>query len=217
MPDPEDDMIQSYTPLHFDDNGNIREEDSAAAPNAGISEAEIESRIKAMEEEALTRGREKGHAAGYEAGLKEGEQETLKKLERLDGILRELENFKKKRMNEVLPALIELSLDVAKKIVHKEIELDRNIILDVARDAVMKAGEGEEQIIVKVNPQDYEVIVGGSATLKEHVGVREVVIESLASVTPGGCLIETRTGEIDATVDGKLKEVVDVIGTATNS
>ncbi|MBZ0156335.1 MAG: hypothetical protein K8I29_09030 [Alphaproteobacteria bacterium] len=218
MLNPEDDTIQPYTPLQFDDDGNIREEPaSAPEPKAEISEEEILSRIKAREEEGLVRGMEKGHATGYEKGLKEGEKEVRKKLERLEGIIKELESFKNKRLNEVLPAMIELSLDVAKKIVHKEIELDRNIILEVARDAVRKVGEGEGQIIVKVNPEDYEVIAGGSEILREHAGVKEIVIETLATVAPGGCIIETGTGEIDATVDGKMKEVVDVIGTATNS
>ncbi|MFO0752732.1 MAG: FliH/SctL family protein [Thermodesulfovibrionales bacterium] len=212
-------MIQPYTPLQFDEYGNVREGASAssAAQKPDVLDEEVRSRIQAMEEEALARGAEKGHAAGYEKGLQDGEKETRKKLERLEGIIKELENFKNKRMHEVLPALIELSLDVAKKIVQKEVELDRDVILKVARDAVRKVGEGEEQIVVKVNPRDYEVIVGGSETLKEHAGVREVVVEALAAISPGGCLIETKTGEIDATVDGKIKEVEDVIGTATNS
>lgn len=104
-------------------------------------------------------GYEKGYAEGYDKGVKDGEKDIAAKLKRLEGIIKEIEGYKEKKVNELLPLFIDLSLEIAKKIVHKEVELDKNIVMYIARDAIKKVEESEESIVIKVNPLDYEVII----------------------------------------------------------
>lgn len=202
------DSVQLYKPVQFEEdlshNNVIRKLE--------IKEEDIQAKIKTLE----NKGYEKGYALGYEKGTKDGEKEIALKIERLEGIIKELEGFKTKMLNKLLPQIIDISMEVARKIIHKEIELDKNIVMYVAQDAIKKIEESEEDIVIKVNPLDYEVIIANIGLLKEQSGLKNIVVEPQPTISPGGCYIETRTGEIDARIEEQLKEVHDAISTATD-
>lgn len=201
------DSVKPYKPVQFEEDSPIK-----SLLKKHETKEDIQARVKASESE----GYEKGYAAGYDKGIKDGEKETALKIKRLEGIIRELEGFKGRRINELLPQIIDLSLEIAKKVIHKEIELDRNIVMYVAQDAVKKIEEGDENVVIKVNPLDYEVIIANINLLKEDAGLKNISVEPQSTISPGGCYIETRTGEIDARIEEQIKEVQDVINTATD-
>jgi flagellar assembly protein FliH len=201
------DTVQPYEPVKFEDSLLNKK-----PLNKGTKEEDIQARIRASESE----GYKKGYEEGYERGLVNGEKEIAAVTKRLEGIIRELEDYEKKKANELLSQIIDLSLEIAKKVIHKEVELDKNIVMYVAQDAIKKLEENEENIIIKVNPLDYEVMIANINLLKEQSGVKNIAIEPLSAISPGSCYIETKTGEIDARIEEQIKEVKDVISTATD-
>ena len=181
-----------------------------------LSDAELQQRIKTLEDKASEAGYAEGHTQGLAKGLAEGKEEINASLKRLGEIVTELDQFRDNKLAELLPNIIELSLEIAKKIVHKEIDLDRNLIVSVARDAIQKVGEKEEQVVIKVNQLDYEVMISYIDLLKEQSGLKNISVEPSAAISPGGCYIETPTGEVDARLEEQMKEIGDVISTATH-
>jgi flagellar assembly protein FliH len=201
------DSVQPYRPVQFEEDASLKK-----AHKKGIKEEDIHARIKASENE----GYEKGYAAGYDKGVKDGEKETALKLKRLEGIIKELEGYKGKKINELLPMIIDLSLEIAKRVIHKEVELDKNIVMYIAQDAIKKVEENEESIVIKVNPLDYEVIVANINLLKEQSGLKNISVEPQSDISPGGCYIEMQTGEIDSRIEEQMKEIHNAINTATD-
>lgn len=201
------DSVQPYSPVQFEEDASLKE-----AHKKEIKEEDIHARVKASENE----GYEKGYAAGYDKGVKDGEKETALKLKRLEGIIKELEGYKEKKTNELLPWIIDLSLEIAKRVIHKEVELDKNIVMYIAQDAIKKVEESEESIVIKVNPLDYEVIVANINLLKEQSGLKNISVEPQSTISPGGCYIEMQTGEIDSRIEEQMKEIHDAINTATD-
>lgn len=202
------DSVQPYRPVQFEEDISLKK----APKKQEIKEEDIHARVKASENE----GYEKGYAAGYDKGVKDGEKEIELKIKHLEGIIKELEGYKGKKVNELLPMIIDLSLEIAKKVIHKEVEMDKNIVMYVARDAIKKVEEREESIVIKVNPLDYEVIVANINLLKEQSGLKNISVEPQSTISPGGCYIETQTGEIDSRIEEQMKEIHDVINTATD-
>ena len=207
LPDNNSLSAQLYKPVQFEDDPRRSLEKQKQKDESKKAEAIIQEK----------EGYEKGHAAGYEKGLQDGAKAVQERLARCEKIIIELGKYREQKIEELMPQLIELSLEIAKKIIHREIDLNRDIIMHVAQDATKKVGEKEEDIIIKVNPLDYEVMIANIALLKEESGLKNVTIEPLASITPGGCYIETKTSEIDATVEEQIKEVTDAISTAVDS
>lgn len=207
-----DNTVRLYIPVQFEEQDKLSEKMSADNSVEKISEDDIHARIKTIE----SKGYEKGYAAGYEKGIRDGENEVSEKLKRLQGIIIELENYREKKTNELMPDIIGLSMEIAKKVIHKEVELDKNIIMHVVNDAVKKIKEQEEKITIKVNPLDYKTMVANIDVLKEQTGLKSISVEPVLSISPGGCYIETHAGEIDARIEEQIKEVDNAIGTATD-
>ena len=208
--------IQPYEPVRFEEDSfsGVPGEEPAETPEAKeeFREEDVRELVSRME----SQGYEKGYGEGRAKGLADGEKEIGGKVEGLARIIGELERFKEKKANELLPDIVALSLEIAAKVVHKEIELDKNIVLFVAKDAIKKVGEKEENITIKVNPIDYEMMISRVGMLKEQAGLKGISIEPLATISPGGCYIETQTGEIDARVEEQIREIHDAIGTTTD-
>lgn len=164
---------------------------------------------------------------GYADGLKKASEEEKKLLEegnkkirvlceRLESIINKLEIYRKETVEELLPDVINLSVEIASRIVRKEIELDRNIISYIAQETLSRVEDKDETLILRINPIDYDVIVEQMNRLKESSGLKNIIIEPDQSIEQGGCLLETQKGEIDARIDEQIKELTDAVSTATN-
>lgn len=206
---------QPYTLEDFDE---LAVKPAAARDEGAPAQEQIseEERLRNLEQEAVKRGFSQGHAEGFAAGLAGGKGKLDASLERLGEIMVLLDRFRENKLAELLPELIELSLEIARKIVHKEIELDRNLILSIAEDAITRAGSKDEDIVIKINPLDYEVMITHIDHLKELSGLKNITIEPSGAISPGGCYIETPTGEVDARHEEQVREIEDAVVTATN-
>ncbi len=211
-----DQPVQIYTFEEFDSQRHVPEAEGVAPLEEPLSEEAIQERIKNLEDNARKRGYSEGHTQGLAKGLAEGKDEVNASLKRLGEIVVSLDKFKENKLTELFPDIIGLSLEIARKIVHKEIDLDRNLIVSVARDAIQKVGEKEENVVIKVNQLDYEVMISYVDLLKEQSGLKNISVEPSSAISPGGCYIETPTGEVDARLEEQIKEVDDAISTATN-
>lgn len=198
------DPVQPYKPVQFEDNISdvkiIKEE----------TEKDIQAKLEALEQ----KGYLEGYAAGHEKGIKDAEAEIAEKLRRLQGVIKELDGYKEKKTKEWLPQIIDLALEISKKIIRKEVELDEMAVLRIARDAMKKIEGSREDIIIRVSHQDYDAMVTGIAFLKEQQEVKDISVEPSSSISPGGVYIITPTVEIDAGIEEQIKEIQDGISTA---
>ncbi len=195
--------IRSYLPDRLDLSGDEL-----------VRAAEESRRVELKKSES--EGFEKGHAEGLTLGLKAGQKEIGDRLARLDSIISELDRAKERKIEELLPEIVDLSLEIARKIIHRKIEQDREIIVSVVREAVRKLGR-TEKMTIRVNPADYETMIAKLEVLREEARLRDVTIEPSESVSPGGCYIETPSGDADARVEEQIREIRDAISTAFDS
>ena len=198
-----DDNVRRYIPAQFDK--------SSAEPDRGVEENRKDELRKSESE-----GFEKGYSEGLARGIQEGQKEVRERLGRLESVIRELERVKERKIEELLPEIVDLSLDIARKIIHRKIEQDREIIVSVVREAIHRLGR-EETMTIRVNPADYDTMISNIEVLREETRLRDVTVEPSASVSPGGCTIETPSGEVDARVEEQIREIRDAITTALDS
>jgi flagellar assembly protein FliH len=195
--------VRRYIPARFD-------------KSFSESDRGVEEKRKDELKKSESAGFEKGYAEGLASGIKEGQKEISERLGRLESVIRELHGVKERKIEELLPEIVDLSLDIARKIIHRKIEQDREIIVSVVREAIHRLGR-EEKMTIRVNPADYDTMISNIAMLKEETRLRDVTIEPSASVSPGGCTIETPSGEVDARIEEQIKEIGDAITTALDS
>ena len=165
---------------------------------------------------------QKGFSEGVKKGVKEGQtagfEQATKKLEPLlDGLQQALMQLGNLRQNTYLiieQEVVELALAIARKIICREIEVDKEIVVCVARKALSKV-EDPGNVKIKMNPTDVQFVNQTKYKLSEMIGnIDNVTIEPGENIRSGGCVIETNLGEIDARIEKQLQAVEESFRTA---
>ncbi|NLW85688.1 MAG: hypothetical protein GXY38_02320 [Planctomycetes bacterium] len=163
----------------------------------------------------FAKGREEGFAQGLAAGRKEIEAELKTQsveLTQLAGrILGELAGAREELLREASGELLNLAIDIARKVVGTVAIRD----ISAARANLAKALELADpagQVVVRVNPRQLEQLSLRLDGLTESLCVRGTVkLVADERIAPGGVKLGTRQGEIDATIDTQIRNVVEAL------
>lgn len=99
--------------------------------------------------------------------------------------------------------LVELSLEIAKKIVGREVSIDREIALTLVKVS-LKRLNNRATAQVHLSPDDFAFVQTHREKLDFH-GSLEIIEDR--SISVGGCLIRTETGDIDARIESQFDEI----------
>ncbi|MDD5286045.1 MAG: FliH/SctL family protein [Desulfuromonadaceae bacterium] len=147
----------------------------------------------------------------FNAGLKEGKDLAERGLINVFRALRAsgetIHNLRDKIFRESEDELINLIMLVARKVIIKEISLDRSILAGVVNNAI--AGlSARDEITVRINPEDYLLVNSGrEETLKSELLNDRLMLKPDHSVMPGCCMVDTVMGTIDASLEGQMDEI----------
>jgi len=174
-----------------------------------IEEAEI--RAKKIEEETKKKGlvliaeaRNKAVSEGREEGYRKGEEEAKRLVERLHIILNAAIDKRKKIIDSTERQLIDLVLLISKKVVKVISEKARAVVIANVKESLKKVSRDTE-ITIRVNTKDLEITTKHkNIFIKMVEGLEKVTVEEDSRVDPGGCIIETSFGDIDARIQKQL-------------
>jgi flagellar assembly protein FliH len=172
---------------------------AAAAHKPGNEAAELEARRAAVERDAFAKGFAQGERAGAEAAGKRGEV----MLRRLTETLDDLTSLRAQMIHQTEHQMVQLALAVARRVVHREISLDRDLLVAMARVALDRLGESA-QVTVRLSPEDFEATAGARAS--QWTGTNVTVVAD-SRVSRGGCRIDSDLGVMDAGADAQIQEI----------
>ena len=172
---------------------------AASAAQQKTEAGDLEARRAAVEREAFAKGFAQGERAGAEAAGKRGEV----MLRRLTETLDELTSLRAQMIHQTEHQMVQLALAVARRVVHREISLDRDLLVAMARVALDRLGESA-QVTVRLSPEDFEATAAARAA--QWTGTNVTVVAD-ARVSRGGCRIESDLGVMDAGADAQIQEI----------
>jgi len=146
-----------------------------------------------------------GFVQGEKAGMEIGQQKAEVLMRRYSESIEELAKLRSSIYMRAEHEVVKLAIEVAKKIVHREIQVDKDIIQTLVRVALTHVSE-KSAVTVHVSPQDYNYLLEHRAELAQTEG-RDIALLADKSVERGGCLIQTECGDIDARIEEKFREV----------
>lgn len=98
---------------------------------------------------------------------------------------------------------VKLALEIAKKIVGREVAFDRDIALTLVKVALKKL-HSRAVAQVRLNPEDFAYVESHREKIDFH-GALEFIEDRTISL--GGCLIHTETGDVDARLESQFEEI----------
>jgi hypothetical protein len=107
--------------------------------------------------------------------------------------------------------MLDLSLAIAEKIVHKKIELDPTVIESVIEETFNKIS-GSDRVTFKINPEDSAIFKDFQSSIESRlIGVEKISIVHDDHIDRGGCIIETDLGFVDITIKEKFNIIAQTL------
>jgi flagellar assembly protein FliH len=148
---------------------------------------------------------ENGFMQGEKAGSEIVEKRVEVIMKRYSEAILEISKLRSFLYTQVEHEVVKLAVEVAKKIVHREIHADPDVIQTLVRVALSHVAE-KSAVTIHLNPADYSHLLERRAELSQ-AAARDVALLADKSIERGGCLIQTTCGDIDARIEEKFREV----------
>jgi type III secretion protein L len=140
--------------------------------------------------------RAKAKEEGFQEGLTQFNEHFLALEEQSRKIYRDTQN-----------AILRIALQAAKKIVNKELELHPDTIVDIVLQALAPIKQNH-RITLFVNKQDKEILENNKPRIKAlFEQLQFLAVQERPDIEPGGCIIETESGIINATVENQWRSL----------
>ncbi|MBT3184954.1 MAG: hypothetical protein HOI59_14430 [Nitrospina sp.] len=192
------------------DQGNVK------TAKEGVKELLKDALDKAKRQSAeiRTHAQKEGHDEGYNEGFKKGEEAAKKEfspfLETIQGLIADLTVFRKNMYDKGEREMIEMVVDLAKKVIHFEFSTRDDAVQEMIRLAVQSVLD-RESMVIKINPADKGYAESFRPELHHLFSeIKNITFEAHSGVERGGCVVETNFGVVDARMD-KLGEQMDRI------
>ncbi|MCD5405545.1 MAG: hypothetical protein LRZ91_03500 [Desulfotomaculum sp.] len=174
--------------------------------------ADLLKEAQAKSQQEFEKARERGYQEGYKAGIERANEEGELIRKKAEDILRQAEAERKEILECLKYEIISLSKEIAEKILSAQLELNPDLIIKTALEAI-KLVKDRERVVFYVNPDDMGIFIAYKPQLKQILSDRaEISFIADPNVKKGGCMISTESGLVDATIEERWKEVLKVIG-----
>lgn len=184
----------------------------------GIEEIEQQNDEQRVEDRALEKLKEIQEGAyqeGYKLGLDEGRKQAFEshakeiatRLNEMKQLLHELTAMKKEILSHNEAHIIQLLFHMSSKLAQTHLEFDSEPLLNTIKSALELAQE-QENIIIHVSDQQIQFLEKLKTEGKvEFDYLEKVKIIANSTIAPGGCIVETNYGEVDAQIEQRIEQL----------
>ncbi|HEX5738185.1 MAG TPA: flagellar assembly protein FliH [Hydrogenophaga sp.] len=172
-----------------------------------------EAAFKQAAEEAYAEGYAHGHEAGgrevrdaLEATVRKVAEETAVRMAQL---LHNTRDQLQKSEDQISHHILELACDLARQVVRQELHSDPGHLKPVITEALAQMVEDGLPATVRMHPSDLALMQG---VLNENIGKTPPAFVADPGITPGGCLIESPSTSVDATIEKRWARAVGNLG-----
>jgi flagellar assembly protein FliH len=144
----------------------------------------------------------KGVAEGQRAAAAAAQQEIATLAKKLAATLDDLMRVRTEMIRHTEKQMVQLALAVARRVVHREVSLDPQVLATLMRVALERVSDAAK-VTVRLNPVDHQSVteaLSGSAS-------DQVTLTADGRVPRGGCKVESEYGDVDAGVDAQIQEI----------
>ena len=208
--------IEGIAAWHFSAVDGSDDTPHAASTDGTPSEGVTSEVLQEARQQAYAEGFSRGHDAGgqeardaLEATVRKTAEETAVRMAQL---LHNTRDHLKKSEDQISRHILELACDLARQVVRQELRSDPAHLRPVIAEALGQLVEDGQVATVRLNPGDLAMMKGA---LQENMGNHPAEFVADAAISPGGCLIESATMTVDATIEKRWSRAVGNLGLET--
>lgn len=143
--------------------------------------------------------------AAKQEGYNEGVANAKKDLDELKEKLSDFYKLKDDVFNKVSDCIYDISVEMAKKILNKEVENLKEYVIPMIKAAIEEVSPTENKITLKVMPKDVEIVKDKLPEIFSGSGIEaSISVIPDKNITAGGVIVATSNGIIDATIETQM-------------
>jgi len=152
--------------------------------------------------------REAAAKEGYQAGLSAANSD----IQALRSAIGGFSNAKQAVFDKIAPEILSISVDIAKKIIKKELSQTPEILLDSVLAILKGLSKEETKITIRTNPSQVNMLKGEVPEMAVQLGLdARIIVIPDETVMEGGCVVTTTNGVVDATIETQLAIISEAL------
>lgn len=176
-----------------------------------VAETSISKEIEPTSEKSvnLEEIKEEAFSKGKVTGRLEAEEKLHSATQALGAGLEQISCLRNSLLIKSKEDMIRLIMAVVKQVIHTEVEEKEDIIIETVSRALQAAVQADKYYI-RVHPEDIHIVNEKEPLfLAGMKGLQNIYFLADETVGRGGCLAESQTGEVDATIESQLNEIYE--------
>lgn len=155
--------------------------------------------------------REQAFEEGFAAGVAQAQSQLDGPAGALAAAAEQLQALRTDAASSVEADAVDLALRIAEQAVGAAIAVDPELVIEAVRGALRRLVE-RDRVLILVNPDDLELVRDHVARLVGELGgIEHCEVQAERRVRPGGAIVRTSEGEVDATLETKLARAREVL------
>jgi len=185
-------------------------------PSSALTAEQMQEITEAAEKEGYAKGHQEGLLAGKDAGYKAGQQQGLKEMKasltlqqtRFTQLANALLNPIEEQDDALEQALLASVVSIASGVIKRELFADSSHIQSLVQEAIAALPAGAKNIRIILHPDDLAML---EQYLEEDAprAAEDWQFFAEASMTPGGCKVETAQSLIDFSVERRMSQILN--------
>ncbi|MCD6582642.1 MAG: flagellar assembly protein FliH [Desulfuromusa sp.] len=157
---------------------------------------------------------EEAYARGRREGLDSAEDNLETSAQALAAAAEEISRLRESLAKNSGQDMLRLVMAVSAQIIHREVSADPKIILTIIETALQSSVRAD-QYRIRLNPADLENVTQQKPLFLASIsGLKNLSIETDASISPGGCRVDSDLGDVDATIETQLEAIRQALSEA---
>lgn len=207
---------------------NIEDQQAAIDEMVEQAEDERETMLKKAREESeqiileaqersnqiIEESKDKGYKQGYDNGFEKGQQHGYEEMKKLvdEAALLKHQVFEEQNamLKDLEEELVNLVIKTVRRVIQAELQENQELTFNLIEEG-LKECNYTESLIIHISDIDYDLIYAYKNRIYLMAdGIRDIEIRSDPSVGPGSVVIETVSGQVDASVETQIKKIESV-------
>ena len=194
---------EERNPFDIDDPQENAFFDGKNASLETITAEEAES----LKKQAFSEGQQEGFMQGKQAGREESEEQFQRTTQALVDAMEKINGMRSSMMNRNKQDMVRLVMAVAQQVIQAEVSISPEVVLRAVESAIRSAVQSEEYRI-SVNPGDLDLVKESKPLFLASVsGLKDIVFEPDESIAPGGSIVKSDQGIVDASIETQLENL----------
>lgn len=176
-------------------------------------ETEEKSKQKALQEaeRLMKEARNEGYNQGIKEAMTEAAAEALNIREQARLVLRQAEEIHRQTLESMESEIVNLAVEIAEKVLSVKLELHPQVVAELAGKALGMLHD-REKVFLLVNPSEHDIYEDRRDELIKHLtpgGLLDIISDP--GIIPGGFIVETEYGRLDAGLDTRWENLLKAL------